>query len=848
VILRNSRLPLGLVLGLNSALRQNSVFAGITVLSIAASVALATSLELSSRAVQELADRTAEALAGKAQLELVAGTLGIPERWVDEVRRVPGVSSASPMLLATFGVDAAKLPIHVLGVDFLEPGESGRADLRSRGVEVPDTLKLLARADAIVIAERVAARTGVDFDGTLDVTTPRGTRALHVEGMLADRGVSRAFGGQVAVMDLYALQALLGREGSVDRIDVVPVPGADLAELQGRIEAQVRGAATVQRSGARLSSLDQSIAALRAALLLVGAIGSLVAGLLSYAAMSTAVERRLPELAVLRSTGFSARDVARFIAVDAVVVSACGTALGFAAGRVLAELFLPTLSRVSEYYVAGSTQESDVAISLWTVGLALGTGIVSALCGAIGPARTATRRWVLDGGSDLPGEGAAPGARRPLWLGFAALLALVSLAPGLPSRARLLAMLLLGTALAACLVTPALALVGRRREQLSRWLPGVGHLLGTGLAVRTRGTGLAVAAIACLVGFVSGAIILAGSFGETLLGIARARYPDAVWVSARAVFDETSTAVVLPDVVETVRRAPGVTAACEQYGSTILVRGEEVTLAALDTRTSLAHRDPDERARIEATYSRLAFGEIAVSGAFARRFGLHAGDTLELPTPAGPHLFHISGELFGMAGPGGIVFMDLTTFDQFWKRPGADGVLVWTQGDPTQVIDALRALTWRRQSLFFTENAELLERATAFAQRFDALLFGVATLALVLGGVAIANLLLGIVAARQRELELLRTAGAAPNQLAGVVWGDAALIAAGALCAGFALGGLIARPMLEIMGEEFGLLVEMHVDGVRLSLLAALVGASVFASATYPALLARRAPVTSAFS
>ena len=49
------------------------------------------------------------------------------------------------------------------------------------------------------------------------------------------------------------------------------------------------------------------------------------------------------------------------------------------------------------------------------------------------------------------------------------------------------------------------------------------------------------AAIACLVGFVSGAIILAGSFGETLLGLARTRYTDALWISAHAVFDETST-------------------------------------------------------------------------------------------------------------------------------------------------------------------------------------------------------------------------------------------------------------------------------------------------------------------
>jgi hypothetical protein len=46
--------------------------------------------------------------------------------------------------------------------------------------------------------------------------------------------------------------------------------------------------------------------------------------------------------------------------------------------------------------------------------------------------------------------------------------------------------------------------------------------------------------------------------------------------------------------------------------------------------------------------------------------------------------------------------------------------------------------------------------------------------------------------------------------------------------------------MLEIMGDEFGLYVDAHLDLERLGLLFAAVAASVLASAVYPALLARR--------
>jgi len=843
VIARNARWPLGALLGWNAALGENRVFAAVTVLSIAASVALATGLELSSRAVQRLADHTAESLAGAAQLELVAGRVGMPEALVDQVRTLPGVASASPLVEAALELEALRAPLWVLGVDLLEERPPRALDLRARGIEVPDPLKLLARADAVLISERVAAKTGIGFDQSLAVRTPRGASALHVEGLLADRGLARAFGGQVAVMDLYALQALVGREGFVDRIDVVPRAGADLSSLQSEIERRVGGQATVRRTGLRLSSVDQAVAALRAVLLAVASIGAVVAGLLCYAAMSSAVERRLHEFAVLRSTGFSARDVARFIALDSLAFSALGTGLGFAAGCVLARVFMPTVAQVSEFFGRGSPPESEVSVSLATVGLALATGVFTTLCGAIGPARLATRRWLLEEARREPGEPTVrAGALRRAALPLAGAVALAGCAvtPGLSAQLRLLLELALGAALAASAVTPALAGVARARAALGRLVPGVGHLIGTGLAARPRGTALAVAAICALVGFEAAMINLAASFRETLSTIARSRYPDATLVSSVPPWDAVVNPGVLPDVVETIRHTPGVTDLAEAIAASVLVRGEEVTVFGYHTRVAFAHRAPAERARYRAAFEALARGELAVSYAFARHFALGTGDTLELHTPRGLARFRIGGELPGMDGPSGLIFADLDTFDRWFPRVADDSLRLWTAGDPEPVIAAIRAATRERQSLFFTSSTDLQAGAEAFAHRYDALLFGVAALSLVLGGVAIANLLLGVVTARRRELVLLRTAGAAPNQLAALVLGDALLIAAGSLAAGFALGLLASGPMLEVMGDQFGLIAESHLDLPRWSALAALVLGSVLLSALYPALLARR--------
>lgn len=797
---------------------------------------------MTSRAVQAESERTADALAGSAQLEVVGGELGVPESLLLELGSAPGVLTASPLINAVVRVAGGRVPVHVLGIDLTLAAEARDLDVRAGGIRIQDPLRLLARPDSVLITTALAHKLGVGLGGSVRVQSQVGTHDLRIEGLLEEEGLASAFNGQVAVMDVYALQAMLHRNGVVDRIDVVAQPGQDVSSLAIELDRQVDGAATVRRVGIRRSGLDQTIAALRVAVVIVAAIGALVSGLLSYAAMSTSVERRLQEFSVLRSTGISARSIASWISLEAIATGIIGTLIGILAGWLLAGRLVPTLSNVSEYFDASAISRADVAITGSTIALAIAVGVICTLCGTIEPTRIATKRYALDP-SELIGSrerhGSRPWVLRLLVVALVAFCVAPSLS-GVPSALRTILILGLGTIVVVRSVIPGLEWLDRNRPLMSRALPGTGHLIGTGLRVRPNSTALAVGAIAALVAFVHGAIIVSASFSGTLLALVEARYPDAMLVTATSPFVDSGTGIVRHDVVKTVRSTPGVDTVIERYSSTVLVKGDEVSIVAFPAEIPAAHAGTTLRLD-EGLRLALLAGEVAVSSAFARRFDLEPGDSVELSTPRhGRRAFRIAGELPGLAGPAGVIFVDLATFDSFWQRPGATNVYVWISGERNQVIEEVQRRTSDRQDLFFTNGGELMNGARVFAARFDGLLYGVGTLAIVLGAISIANLLAGMVAARRLEFALLRSAGASPMQLSAVVVGDALVVSIVGIVAGTTLGVLLSFPMLDLMSAEFGLSVERHFDLSKLGLLAISVMISVAASAVYPALLARR--------
>ena len=93
-----SRLPLGAILSLRAHLLRRRGTSVLAVLALAASVALAVTVELSTHSLSTALAETADALLGSSQIGVTAGDVGVDDAWIDRLREVPGVRSAAGMV------------------------------------------------------------------------------------------------------------------------------------------------------------------------------------------------------------------------------------------------------------------------------------------------------------------------------------------------------------------------------------------------------------------------------------------------------------------------------------------------------------------------------------------------------------------------------------------------------------------------------------------------------------------------------------------------------------------------------------------------------------------------------
>jgi len=342
-------LPLPLLVAVRTHLGRHRALSLITVFAIAASVTLATGLEMSSRSAAAELQRTSQELAGSSQIEVVGGTLGVSDDLLDIVAGVQGVAAAVPFVQATFRVnrtDAAGASIHVLGVDLLA---DPKIRTYSGEATVEDPLRLLAGTDAIVVSRVLADRLNLRTGDALAVRLGKTPFTLTIRGILLPKGLAEAYGGQIAVMDAYALQRMLGRKGWLDRIDVVVSEGSSVDAVMDAIRAQLGGRATSRRSAAHDTWIQSALTMIQIVVSALMVVAIIVASLVSYSALSLFVDRRLPELALLGVAGLEPRRVRRFLYLDAAMLAALGGGVGLLIGRLLSQAFLTGISWISGF-------------------------------------------------------------------------------------------------------------------------------------------------------------------------------------------------------------------------------------------------------------------------------------------------------------------------------------------------------------------------------------------------------------------------------------------------------------------------------------------------------------------
>jgi putative ABC transport system permease protein len=791
----------------------------LATLAIAASVALATSTEMASRSVRREFEHTAAALIGSAHIEVTAGEAGVPEPLLEELRSIPGVAAASPMIRKTFRIASPPHKgeaIHIVGIDLLSEREARDFDVLIDGLEVRDLLRLVALPDSMIVSSALAERLELSEGTSLAIRSKTAEHTLTVRGILSGP-LADAYGGQVVAMDVFALQQLVDMENRIERIDITLSDGANLAQMLPVIEQRLVGKATVRESSLRRKFGASMLGMLDLSLWAVVIMSMSVSLFTTYGVVSLMVVRRSREMSLLRAAGMEARRAPRLIVTDAVLIAVLGTAVGGVASLLFADSLLEVLSRASQRFQQLAIRPAGTAVS--TFAIAFLVSVPTALLASIGPAVRAGRVRSLELLDEYRASGrSSGGTSRALAIGLASCVCLVLVPLGtgvLSARWGIGIAVVAGIVSMAATTGPLLIICGEALQSImGRVIPRVGYLVAPFLVDRPFETGVTIAVwggvIASLVAAltaIDSATTSIGTYSAALQG------SDGILVLAEdPLSSETRTREpIWPSTIEAVKTTPGVIDVAEYYNLSVRFRGEDITVGSIPTDLlenrglELLSRDPEE------TAAALRGGELVMSESFARYFGVAIGDLIVLETKSGRRKFRIGGWLMDFSGPTGSVHLDTSDFHRWFDQPYA-AFLALRVGEPQEnVLSAIRQRA-SSQALFFRSAAYAREHAAIVVSRFRALLMVPVGLVGSLGVVALLNLLVGNVLARRRELNLIRAAGGTAANVAWIVILNGCFVAAFGAVAGIGVGHVWAVMVCNALADYLGWIVDLRLD------------------------------------
>jgi putative ABC transport system permease protein len=797
-------------------LRTMLTAAGI-VLGIAVFVGMQTANRSALLAFTDTIDR----LAGKTDLQITAGEAGFGEEILEKVQAAESVGVAVPIIEAIVDTRLAERgSLLILGVDMTGDRSLREYDLEEGADQdvVDDPLIFLAQPDSIIVSRQFAEANGLQSGSVLELGTADGVRKFTVRGIMTTAGMASAFGGKLAIMDIYAAQKVFGRGRTFDRIDVGVKEGVSREESQQQLQQLLGPGFEVQPPASRGQQAEAMLAGYTIMVGIASAFALFIAMFIIYDSFATAVAQRRTEIGILRALGAERRQI---VLVARAVAAAVGSLLG------------------SMYGVADQAQE--VATSQWSLGLALALGILTSMAAALFPAFAAA--------SVSPLESLRKGAYQQISRSELLARLGLSLAAGgaavaclkLPDS-RLLSYAGYALTIAVALVAApmlSLALARLMRPFMRRLHPVEGSLAADSLVQSPRRTAASVSAL-----MLSLTLILA------FAGVARSTYATIVdWMDAALNPDlfvmpsqrlDIRTMRFPAAMAKEIASIKGVQRVQMFRNSRIAFRGRpamavalEMNSVALTARRKTVAGDPD------AMYEQAAKGEgLIISDNLAIFHDLGLGDVVEVAAPYGVITLPIVGIVIDYTDQQGSIFMDRSVFTRFWHDDSVSDFRVYVapDADASEVGSAIVKRYAGRRQLFVLANAEAREYVLGVSNDLFRMMNVQVAVAILVAILGIVNTLTVSVADRRRELGVMRALGAMNDQIRRTIRIEALAIALVAIVLGYGLGAIGLFYMLQVVQRDVaGLRLEyLYPYGTLLWVTPVIFGAA-FVAAFWPA-------------
>lgn len=829
-------------------------------LGIALGTAVYLSISLAAASALKSFQDGVRAVAGKTEWRLQSPGAPLPEDLFLKVRRHPLVKAAAPVLESVLELNHdASEPVLLLGIDPFAETSFRDFKILSQSASGPEILeKFLTRPKGVLVSDRLAARLNLEPGALLPVTVGARREQLEVVGRFTSPQGLYPLEGAVLLMDIAHAQELLDRVGYLDYLDLL---GAETGiRLDEALKGELPPGVELAHPGAQARQMEGLVASYRLNLAVLSAIALFVGMFLIYQSVTLSVVRRRREIGLLRTLGMTAPQVLRLFLAEGVLNGVIGGFVGLFLGILLARVALGFLTdTLTSLYTPVEAKELLISwpllVQAWV--LAVGATLLAAWLPALEAAKTRVRAvWYRE---DLE-ERLEGRAGHLAWGGLGALVTAAVLSSlkwgsGPPLPGFVAAFLIL---LGAALVTPLAA------RTLGRALrPWMGQLLGPPgdlgcryLAGSLSRSAVSIAALACALAMLIAVALMIGSFRQTVdQWVHRSISGDIFFgpaVFSTAAYDRYLPPEIVPELEKDPEVADIYHYRCvrlpfrDRY---ILVIGGSFEVLA--KYGGLWFRKGDTAAIMQAVGGGGRKGgasdanpdspspwPIVISEPLAETFGYQEGDTLVLPTPAGPQALTVAGVFYDYRTDGPSVWMDLRQFRRFWPDTHLNAVRLYLK-DPGKVKEYQARLKERyggRYQLLALSHADL---RAGILQIFDdtfALTYALEGVAVLVAVFGIITTFLVLIMDRERELALLQALGASRHQILGMVLVESGLASFLSFLLGALAGSALSLLLILVINKQaFGWTIRLFfTPGIYLQTLVLVVALGLMAGA-YPA-------------
>ncbi|MCV0386014.1 MAG: ABC transporter permease [Nitrobacter sp.] len=550
-----------------------------------------------------------------------------------------------------------------------------------------------------------------------------------------------------------------------------------------------------------------------------GLLSFLVGLFIVYSAVGLAFEQRMPMFRTLRACGVSSRTLNSVVLIELLVLAIAGGLIGLVCGYLIAAALLPNVA-ASLHGLYGARVSGALVLGpeWWIASLAMSA--VGTLAASATSLLKVIRLSVLAAAKPYTWQ---QSQRR--WLGWQGLMAVAMLVAAITvlmvggsliSGFAVLALLLLGAALALPVLLEAVLRIGERnsRQPLVMWFWADSRQQLPGLS-------LALMALLLALAVNVGVGTMVESFSKTF----------AAWLDGRLAADVYVNALSdaqARDIEASLRARPEVTAILPSGRAEIEIGGWPAEVLGLADHATYRDRWPLLESQPNAWDNVKAGEGVLVSEQLARRLKLRPGGRLDVSTPTGIWSLHIAAIYADYGNPKGQIAVDIDAFrGRFPNLPRTRFGLRVSPGKIAPLIDDMRR-EFRLDESRLSDQSTLKLESTRIFNRTFAVTAALNTFTLGVAGVALLTSLLTLSHSRLPQLAPLWALGVTRRQLAGIELLRTISIAFITAMLALPLGLLVAWCLIAVVNvRAFGWRLPFHVFPLHL---AELLGVAMLAS------------------